>query len=382
MQGGSLEPTCPVCSQIVAPFSSLEAHVSTCLDRQQQSQSLTNLSQSNHVPDPARIHLAELEERDAALARAIALSEGHSGANTGTAPGVNVDNAATLRGGLAGSAEEVIGGVCRRIERYYMAVRAKGLQKIHLCWPSIDLYSSNEWGLGFDCGFRNIQMFLSSCLQSGGDVAEKLARVGVKEVPTVPEIQRWIELAWKAGFDTVGMEQLGGKLQGTQTWIGAVEVVALLRSWRLRAKVVDFELPDESARRRMLEWVFFYFENRCKGGKTKGAGGCYHCRKTPFMKRRPHFTPPLYLQHNGHSRTIIGVEKTSNDQIRLLVVDPTRDFAKNLTQAPNMSQLRYNVNSRQITEQPRFQIAYLAGNPLVASDAELESLKFIEDENR
>lgn len=34
------------------------------------------------------------------------------------------------------------------------------------------------------------------------------------------------------------------------------------------------------------------------------------------------FIPPLYLQHDGHSRTIVGVEKRGN-QINLLLFDPS-----------------------------------------------------------
>jgi hypothetical protein len=39
-------------------------------------------------------------------------------------------------------------------------------------------------------------------------------------------IQRWIEAAWAAGFDREGCHQLGGKLYGKSTWIGATEVRA------------------------------------------------------------------------------------------------------------------------------------------------------------
>jgi len=59
--------------------------------------------------------------------------------------------------------------------------------------------------------------------------------------------------------------------------------------------------------KEMVEWVWNYFASRQA--------------KTPF-KQYETFIPPLYLQHEGHSRTIIGVEKRAN-QINLLIFDPS-----------------------------------------------------------
>ncbi len=42
---------------------------------------------------------------------------------------------------------------------------------------------------------------------------------GKGDVPDIPQIQRSIEDAWGAGFDTAGSEQLG-HLFGTDKWIG------------------------------------------------------------------------------------------------------------------------------------------------------------------
>ncbi len=37
-----------------------------------------------------------------------------------------------------------------------------------------------------------------------------------------------------------GRKQLGGRVQGTRTWVGTTEAAALLRSFGLRARIVDF----------------------------------------------------------------------------------------------------------------------------------------------
>jgi hypothetical protein len=66
-------------------------------------------------------------------------------------------------------------------------------------------------------------------------------------VPDVRSLQAWVEAAWARGFDAEGAAQLGGALQGGRTWVGATECAALLRSFGLRARVVDFKATDAHA---------------------------------------------------------------------------------------------------------------------------------------
>ena len=66
-------------------------------------------------------------------------------------------------------------------------------------------------------------------------------------LPDVRSLQAWVEAAWGAGFDTEGAAQLGGALQGGRAWVGATECASLLRSFGLRARVVDFRATDAHA---------------------------------------------------------------------------------------------------------------------------------------
>ena len=63
---------------------------------------------------------------------------------------------------------------------------------------------------------------------------------GCAYVPDLPALAAWIEAAWAAGFDAAGAEQLGWAVQATQKWVGTTEAAALLRSFALRAEIVDF----------------------------------------------------------------------------------------------------------------------------------------------
>nr|BAM64846.1 hypothetical protein [Beta vulgaris] len=166
----------------------------------------------------------------------------------------------------------------------------------------------------------------------------------------IHEIERWLEVAWQRGFDTVGSKYFEGKIYGSSKWIGTTECAAVLCSFGLRARIVDFDskgvkngvgracgpmdkfvvrreidikedlakFGEGSAQNRkgyqaLIDWVWDYFSK-------------YEPKES--RQRRVVVTNkmPLYFQHQGHSRTIIGIqakhEKNGRKQYNLLVLDP------------------------------------------------------------
>lgn len=93
--------------------------------------------------------------------------------------------------------------------------------------------------VGWGCGWRNIQM-LSSHLMVQRSEAREVLFGGSGYVPDIPSLQRWLEIAWERGFDVAGSEQFNHVIYGSKKWIGTTECAALLRSFGLRARVVDF----------------------------------------------------------------------------------------------------------------------------------------------
>lgn len=147
---------------------------------------------------------------------------------------------------------------------------------------------------GFGCGFRNLQTVISSLL-----FEPEIRRVcGFTQTPNITQIQVDIERAWREGFDQMGASQLGRRLLGTRKWIGATEVATFLQYHHIRVHVVDIKLHTNRTemQKRLIDWVKQYYESTA----------------TPF---------PLYFQHEGHSRTIIGVEDKGNKS-SLIVYDP------------------------------------------------------------
>lgn len=109
----------------------------------------------------------------------------------------------------------------------------------------VDHFQSNlSEDVGWGCGWRNIQM-LSSHLLAQRPGAREAMFGGSGFVPDIPFLQRWLEIAWERGFDETGSHQFNHAVYGSRKWIGATECAALLRSFGLRAKIVDFA-PKES----------------------------------------------------------------------------------------------------------------------------------------
>ncbi|KAJ8923356.1 hypothetical protein NQ315_001914 [Exocentrus adspersus] len=188
-----------------------------------------------------------------------------------------------------------------------MSNSATNVVRTLLC-TCVDHYASSYGDRGWGCGYRNTQMLFSSLLTHTG-YNERLYKLwqGQKpprsSVPSISRIQGLIEQAWAQGFDIQGSEQLGCRLVNTRKWIGATEVVTLLSFLRIKCQLVDFHRPTGpgGAHPELFNWVLRYFESS-SGGE---------------------FTAPLYLQHQGHSRTIMGIEVHRDGSLVLLVLDPS-----------------------------------------------------------
>lgn len=189
-------------------------------------------------------------------------------------------------------------GILGRLKAYYKSCTNSPVCRVWLCSPC-DHFAASYGDKGWGCGYRNLQMLLSCLAQN--PTYEQVLFNGRAMIPSIPKIQRLIEAAWQKGFDLQGCEQLGGKVVNTTKWIGATEIVATLSSLKVKCQLVDFHGPagKDGTHPRLFEWVRDYFHDTID------------------------FKPPLYLQHQGHSRTIIGIEELKDGNLRLLLFDPS-----------------------------------------------------------
>lgn len=117
-----------------------------------------------------------------------------------------------------------------------------------------------------------------------------------------------IEDAWKEGFDPHGASHFNSRLCGSKAWIGACEIYSLLTSLRVKCQIIDFHKPTgpTGTHPRLFEWILRYYSTDNEGAA-----------KVVCTSR-----PPIYLQHQGHSRTVVGIEEKKNKALCLLLFDP------------------------------------------------------------
>jgi hypothetical protein len=85
------------------------------------------------------------------------------------------------------------------------------------------------------------------------------------------------------------------------------------------------------------------------------------------------FVPPLYLQHQGHSRTIVGYEIKHDGAVNLLILDPSTQGLFEGVRSGDLRQLRRGEAT--LTKR-QYEIVYLhAARPLLESDAERHGAK-------
>ncbi|GAA6217454.1 zinc finger with UFM1-specific peptidase domain protein isoform X2 [Lates japonicus] len=196
-------------------------------------------------------------------------------------------------------------GVIRALYEYY---QTECRDCVHV-WLSADTdhYCSSVGDKGWGCGYRNFQMLIS-CLHRIDTYSPLLQE---KAVPSIPHVQSMIEEAWKEGLDPQGASHFNQRLQGTRAWIGATEIYTLLTSLGISARIIDFHQPtgSGSTHPRLFDWVKQYFRQSSRNN-----------RLPPRLIQTS--LPPLYLQHQGHSRSIVGLEQKKNGSLCLLVLDP------------------------------------------------------------
>lgn len=152
----------------------------------------------------------------------------------------------------------------------------------------------------WSCGYRNIQMLIGHLILRCGSAHEGVNGHGWGQlfggvVPDIDSLQVELERLWTHGFDTEGRDHFQGRVRGTRRWIGTSEACVLLRGQRVRCNIESFRsgLSTLNAATEVMEYVYKYFA--AQSSNTRG------------LQISPR--PPLYFQHHGHSRTVIGMQR-------------------------------------------------------------------------
>ncbi|XP_061356642.1 uncharacterized protein LOC133301070 [Gastrolobium bilobum] len=252
---------------------------------------------------------------------------------------------------------------------------------------------------GWGCGWRNIQLLSSHLLVQRPEAREALFG-GSGFVPDILSLQRWLEVAWEKGFDAPGFSQFSHAICGSKKWIGTTECAALLRSFGLRARVVDFgpkesqshytSVPGSTVDNSMDKAN----SHKMVKSNAKKSEACqvlmdfvwnYFSDKSSIQFGQQHVVisekTPLYFQHDGHSRTIVGIQVKHQQngilEYNLLVLDPAHSTAaleRSLRQKVGWQKLI--KRGMHTLKKPQYQLCYV--DPGIASEEEMKKLKTID----
>jgi Peptidase family C78 len=209
----------------------------------------------------------------------------------------------------------------------------------------------------WSCGYRNTQMLLSSLIPllsnnhtyySGSSSTTNYSE-GICAIPSIRQIQQTIQEYWSNGYDSKGAIHYNYTIINTTSKIGAVEVATYLQYKHLDCCIVQFMKCVQS--RQLIGpfcYNYFYYHtdastttnnfDTIKNSQTIATNTLNLCtkqvasltnttdvstqQKEPINQKQI----PLYLQWEGHSVTIIGVELRMDNTIKyLLVFDPAKN---------------------------------------------------------
>ncbi|KAL2151995.1 hypothetical protein VTH82DRAFT_5179 [Thermothelomyces myriococcoides] len=173
----------------------------------------------------------------------------------------------------------------------------------YLCHPRVQHVSKLRREEGF-CGYRNIQMLASYIIETKSKGHEHFCGT----IPSIFQIQEWIETAWDMNINSQARAETGG-IKGTRKYIGTPEAEAVFQLLDIPCELRGIKFPEPSkSEAHLMDYVENYFQSGVQD---------------PTQQVRRTDLPPIYFQHLGHSLTIIGFEKLKNGTKQLLVFDPS-----------------------------------------------------------
>lgn len=308
--------------------------------------------------------------------------------------------------------ENFIEGIVLVLERYYTRTKPAGVTSVSLSAPTNHICSTPS-DFGWGCGYRNIQMVMSSLL-SLEPYTSILKKEGVTDIPDILKLQNMIEQAWSQGFDAKGCTELNGKVTRTKKWIGTTEAASVFRMLNIKAQVVDFARPTgpDKTHPLMFEWIRNYFRTGNPSLLNHLHVAAKHPDPSPEGSEEQNVSatdqetikqssqnvsdfnsldsnilpeetkdcsddidyPPLYLQHEGHSRTVIGIEE-HGQEIFLILLDPSHDSQQlHSVLMDTRNSVKLLLKSIQQFKQDEYEIVFIEG---LLNEQEKKDMKVI-----
>ncbi|OQV20349.1 putative Zinc finger with UFM1-specific peptidase domain protein [Hypsibius exemplaris] len=253
---------------------------------------------------------------------------------------------------------------------------ANGKQEPQLLVCSyVGFYGRDLGDAGWGCGYRNAQMLLASLLQWPSTATTLKTELKYPFVPNISAMQLLLQDAWSSGFSRFAAAELDGIVSDSSKWIGTAEIQALFSSLKLECHIRDFtharialdagkqviaRATKVECLRLQQEMFTFAYDYFTRLGTTGDL-----------------FVPPLYLQYEGHSRTIIGLDITDvgvedpqkrMEKVGFLLFDPANtqwDVELKGKEKPTRKYYKEKVfHAMASFQEPMYQILYFTGKVL------------------
>lgn len=232
----------------------------------------------------------------------------------------------------------------------------------YFCYPDVHHVAKLPREGGF-CGYRNIQMLASYIRNARAPGYEHFQG----KLPSIQRLQDMIEHAWDLGFNSSGRIETGG-IKHTRKYIGTPEAQALLSSIAVSCEAQAFITTEVThGSELLLAAVWEYFHGSVMFGS----------KKVSVTNK-----PPIYFQHQGHSMTIVGVErrfitsknpKVNSTRLSLVVFDPMFNPSSALKVLREHQDLPWKAE-----EVARLLKAHRRGNQYLSRYRDFELLKLTE----
>ena len=150
-------------------------------------------------------------------------------------------------------------------------------------------------------------------------------------IPTIRQFEELMEKAWSEGYDPAGAQHFRSRLVGTHRWIGTTELYTAFTYLGVRVKILDFPAATgpKGQHLALIRFVRDYFKQNTPfqeegNGKKRQRDAFESLMATEGSTVVQTDKQPLFLQHQGHSRVIIGIEEaTKGSEAALLIFDPS-----------------------------------------------------------
>ncbi len=264
--------------------------------------------------------------------------------------------------------------------------------------PLAHIQQRDKWS----CGFRNFQMILLALIPqlsrapmhpffgfsdslsvTVGDPTGSNVGTGHSTIrniaPSVLQIQQIMESSWKNGFDATGKDHFNGRIYKKKSKIGAMEVSSLSSYLSLDSTVVQF-IVCHASRSMMGKFLWHYFKriNHTSRETRRESSGEIVEQVMGSIESRVHdievaeikssIVLPVYLQWEGHSVTVVGIERHINaDEMDstvydLLIFDPMKKYEE------KYSGTCYSTLSTKVTMKKDCQLVIFATKSLSDTD--------------